>query len=32
MNGSFLEDENYLDDLKNKFPQWERTGANDLSD
>ena len=32
MNVSPLEDGNYLDDLKNKFPQWKTMGANDLSD
>jgi len=32
MNVSLLEDQNYLNDLKNKFPQWKTTGANNLSD
>jgi len=32
MNVSLLEDGNYLNDLKDKFPQWKTTGANNLSD
>ena len=29
---SLLEDETYLNDLKNNLPQWKTMGTNDLSD
>ena len=32
MNVSLLEDENYLNDLKNNIPQWKTSGTNNLSD
>ena len=32
MNVSLLEDENYLNELKNNLPQWKTTGINNLSD
>ena len=32
MNVSLLEDETYLNDLKNNLPQWKTMGTNDLSD
>ena len=31
MNVSLLQDENYLNDLKNNFREWKTTGANNLS-
>ena len=32
MNVSLLQDENYLNELKNNFPKWKTTGTNNLSD
>jgi len=32
MNVSLLQDENYLNELKNNFPEWKTTGINNLSD
>ena len=32
MNVSLLEDENYLNELKNNLPEWKTTGINNLSD
>ena len=32
MNVSLLQDENYHNELKNNFPEWKRTGTNNLSD
>ena len=32
MNVSLLEDENYLNELKNNLPEWKTTGMNNLSD
>ena len=32
MNVSLLQDENYLNELKNNFPEWKTTGTNNLSD
>ena len=31
MNVSLLEDEHYLNELKNNFPEWKTTGINNLS-
>ena len=32
MNVSLLDDENYLNELRNNFPEWKTTGINNLSD
>ena len=32
MNVSLLEDENYLNELKNNLPEWKTTGITNLSD
>lgn len=32
MNVSLLEDENYLNELKNNLPEWKTTGISNLSD
>ena len=32
MNVSLLNDENYLNELRNSFPEWKITGINNLSD
>jgi len=32
INVSLLQDENYLNELKNNFPEWKTTGTNNLSD
>ena len=32
MNVSLLEDEHYLNELKNYFPEWKTTGPNNLLD
>ena len=31
MNVSLLQDENYLNEMKNNFPEWKTTGTNKLS-